>query len=183
MARTWWLLSAVLLAGCSGRAEADKEPSARLRGRLGDQTIAILKGATKVEVFRVDGRDFADPAKEKEGQDRRIGGYAATATGPEQGGQFASRASALLLDAGNFELDLAKGCKFDPGVALRFWKEKESAEIVFCFRCDELKVVAPDPSEQGVKNPYADFGPGRAAFVKLAKEAFPDDKEIQGLKE
>jgi hypothetical protein len=28
-----------------------------------------------------------------------------------------------------------------------------------------------------------DFDPARAALVKLAKEAFPDDKEIQALEE
>lgn len=28
-----------------------------------------------------------------------------------------------------------------------------------------------------------DFDPARRVLVKLAKEAFPEDKEIQGLKE
>jgi hypothetical protein len=169
-------------AGCGTAAGDVKEPPAKLAERYGDKTIAVLKGATKIEVFRLNSRDYVDPEKTKEGQDKRFGGYAITAKGDDQGEKFAQKAVGLLFDAGNFELEKAKGCKFDPGVGLRFWKGKESAELLLCYKCDELKVVAPDPKAQGVKIPYADFEPGRAAFVKLAKEIFPKDEEIQQLK-
>src|SRR5262249_26637422 len=111
-----------------------------------------------------------------------FGGYKVPATGKEQDGKFAARATGLILDAGNFELEMAKGCKFEPGVGLRFWKGKESAELLFCFKCTELKVVAPDPKGQGVQIPYAVFGPGRAKLVRLVKDALPADEVFQGLK-
>jgi hypothetical protein len=34
-----------------------------------------------------------------------------------------------------------------------------------------------------VQTPYADFGPGRVKFVRLVKDALPDDEVIQGLKD
>jgi hypothetical protein len=68
-------------------------------------------------------------------------------------------------------------------VGLRFWKGKEFAEVILCYHCNELMISAPDTAAQGVKTPYADFDPGRAALVKLAKELFPKDEVIQDLKE
>jgi hypothetical protein len=182
MRRRLGVLALTLLSGCAGAAAEDKGPPAEVRERFGEQTIAIVQGATRVEVFRIDGRDYLDPKKEVGKQDKRFGGYAVTATGKEQGEKFAAAAAKVLLDGKNYDFVGAKGCKFDPGVGLRFWKGKESADVVVCYRCNELKVTAPDPEKQGVKSPYADFDPGRAAFVKLAQEAFPDDKDIQGLK-
>jgi RNA polymerase sigma factor (sigma-70 family) len=166
-------------------ADKDKDKNAPevLRQRYGDKTIAIIKAATKVEVFRLDPKDYVDPAKTKEGQDKRFGGYAITLKGDDQGEKFARKAAALLLDRDNFVLNAAKGCIFSPGVGLRFWKGKEYAELLLCYQCSELKVIAPDTKAQGVKNPMADFEKGRAAFVKLAKELFPKDEAIQGLKE
>jgi RNA polymerase sigma factor (sigma-70 family) len=158
-------------------------PGDALRRRYGDKTIAILQGATKVEVFRVDPADYVDPEKTKEGQDKRFGGYAIMLKGEDQGEKLAQKAAALLLDRDNFLMNAAKGCKFSPGVGLRFWKGKEFAELLLCYKCSELKVIAPDTKAQGVTIPMADFEKGRAAFIKLAKELFPKDEVIQGLKD
>jgi RNA polymerase sigma factor (sigma-70 family) len=162
--------------------DKDRYAPEALRRRYGDKTIAILKGATKVEVFRVDPKDHVEPTKDDD-KDKRFGGYAITLKGDDQGEKFAHKAAALLLDRDNFVLNAAKGCKFSPGVGLRFWKGKEYAELLLCYQCSELKVVAPDPMAQEVESPMVDFDKGRAAFVKLAKELFPKDEAIQGLKE
>lgn len=179
-------VAAMLLAagGLAVYALTDKaKPPAELRERFGNQTIAILQGAERVEVFRVDPKDYSDP-EQNANQDGRFGGYKITGTAKEHGQEFARKVVQLLLDGGNYELVKAKGCKFDPGVAMRFWKaNKESADILFCYKCRELKVVGPNPKLQGVKIPFADFEPGEEKFIKLAKEALPDDQEIQGLKE
>jgi RNA polymerase sigma factor (sigma-70 family) len=170
-----------------------KEPPRKLRERLGRDTVAILRGATRVEVFRVDAKDYlppgkgdpgkAEPGKAEPGKAKRFGGYAVTGVGPAQGRPFAAKAARVLLDGGNFELERAKGCLFQPGVGLRFWKGEQAAELLLCFGCSELLVVAPDPKAQGVKIPYADFGPGRPAVVRLVQEALPGDKVIGALKE
>jgi hypothetical protein len=56
-------------------------------------------------------------------------------------------------------------------------------DLVLCYECADLWVVAPDAKGRVVEGRALDFGPGRAPFVKLAKEMFPKDKQIQGLKE
>jgi hypothetical protein len=178
-----WFLAA-LTAGCSASPSGQTGgPPARLRERYGEKTIAILQGAKRVEVFRLAPRDYQAPEKAKpEEADQRFGGYKVTARGEDQGEDFATRAATALLDGRNFELDRAKACKFDPGVGLRFWKGDEAAELLLCYSFSSLQVVAPDPRAQGVQIPMADFGPGREAFVKLAREALPKDEEIRKLK-
>ena len=181
MRRTWCLML-LAAAGCGTAVGEVQDPPSPLRERYGDKTIDIIKGATKVELYRLDPRDYSDPEMMKEGQEKRFGGYAVKGRGEDQGEKFAQKAAALLFNADNFEFKVAKGCAFLPGVGLRFWKGKETADLLLCYTCRELKVVAPDPKAQGVKVPMAVFEHGRAAFVKLAKEMFPRDEEIQKLK-
>src|ERR1700722_1843956 len=105
------------LAGCSSAtSSAVPDPPAKLRERYGDKTIAILKGAKRVEVFRIDSRGRLEPgtSEKDEKPGDRFGGYKVTAKGADQGEAFAKKAAAVLLDGKNFELDMAKGCKFDP---------------------------------------------------------------------
>jgi RNA polymerase sigma factor (sigma-70 family) len=164
------------------RADA-KGPGDALRRRYGDKTIAILQGATRLEAFRLQPDDYVKPGDKDDGKAKRFGGYAIIGSADEQKEKVAARAAALLLDRDNFALDQAKGCKFQPGVGLRFWKGKEFADVILCYHCNELMISAPDTAAQGVKTPYADFDPGQAALVKLAKELFPKDEVIQDLKE
>ncbi len=70
----------------------------RLRKALDDRSSGILAGATKVEVFRIDGRnDPPDPTVIKPG-DPTVGGYAILSKGKEQTLEFASRLKDLLTD-------------------------------------------------------------------------------------
>jgi hypothetical protein len=171
-------LAVCLLATATG---ADKTPSKEVKERLGDKTVAILRGATRVEVFRIDPDDSAKGAK-------RIGGYAITTTGKEQDKEFTGKLADVLLDDGTYFGVQAK-C-FEPGVAFRLWKDKESIEVVVCFHCANLRLTA-----KGAKGESVDDGgsPRLGAFAgdkgsygrlaQLAKEAFPDDKDIQALKD
>jgi hypothetical protein len=63
---------------------------------------------------------------------------------------------------------------FEPGVGFRIWNGKESVDMTVCFICERF-LLGEAPG---------DFGGSPGIFgqlAKLAKEAFPDDKEIQGL--
>jgi len=177
------LLSVIGSAGVSAPAAGGTGSSPTLHARLGDRTVTILRGSTGVEVFRVDPASYLAPGKEDPEKKSSFQRYAVTARGKNQGAEFAARAAGLLLDPAHFALDSGKGCTFSPGVGLRFRKGKETAEVLLCFRCDDLEVVTPNPQSGGVRRFFADFHPGRASFVRLVKEAFPEDALIQGLKE
>jgi hypothetical protein len=171
-------LAVCLVATATG---ADKAPSKEVKERLGDKTIAILQGATRVEVFRIDPDESAKRAK-------RIGGYAITVTGKEQNKEFTGKLADVLLDDGTYVGDQAK-C-FEPGVAFRLWKDKESVEVVICFHCANLKLTAKgangDALDGGDSKKIGGFGGDKGSYgslAKLAKEAFPDDKDIQALKD
>jgi hypothetical protein len=54
-------------------------------------------------------------------------------------------------------------------------------DAVLCFNCSNF-YCGPKTTQAQENASFAD-SPAAAALVRLAKEAFPDDKEIQGLKE
>jgi hypothetical protein len=153
------------------------EASAKLKEKLGEKTVAILSGATRVEVFRI---DKAQPKKEG---DKEIGGIAITATGKEQGKELVSRLTPLLFNDRTFFSDPKYKCH-DPGVAYRLWKDKESVEVLLCFRCRNLSVTAKDADGKVIHKAFGNFEDAMfGPLAKVAKEALPEDKEIQALPE
>jgi hypothetical protein len=165
--------------------------SRQVKGFLGNRTVSILAGATRVEVFRVSSvRDIKGTSK------MRIGEYPVVSTGKEQGKPFAQRLSAVLFDNRNYEFAGGTACNFAPGVAfrigkdgeadaaLRFWKDGEYVDVLLCFACNEFAVIGkkvwgPITLPHTAKEDFL----LRPELVKLAKAAFPKDKEIQALKE
>jgi hypothetical protein len=94
----------------------------------------------------------------------------------------------VLLENATYFGDQAK-C-FEPGVAFRLWKEKESVEVIICFHCANLKLTAKggkaDANDDDGIPKSGGFGGAEGSYgrlAKLAKEAFPDDKHIQALKD
>ena len=157
-------------------ADAPK-PSEKVKKRLGEKAATLLDGATKVEVFRVGGELGAKP------KGKTIASYSIIGTGKDQDEKFAAKLAGVILDEKTYEWEAAKGCIFNPGVAFRVWKGEESVVVVICFSCDQVRVAPVDKDGKVEKGVYANVDPGRAALLKLAKAALPDDKEIRQLKE
>ena len=135
---------------------------------------SILRGATRVEVFRVGPDETTKPGVET------IGGYPILATAPEQGPEFAARLSAVLR--GDGVTPNRNKCGMRPGVAYRLWRDERAVEVLVCFECD---VLWPHAVGSQIERPYLewrDFGPVRAEMLELAKQALPDDAAIQKLK-
>ncbi len=162
------LLCGMILVGCGAG-----------KNRLGSRTMAVLAGATKVEVFRLDGQEiFFAPQPRPEGE-KRVGGYLVTAQGQDQGKEFADRLADILADERTYS-DARPTC-FRPGVAFCVWKGEEVVDVLLCFQCSNFYCGPPkDPADD---NACFKDSPRRPDLVRLAKEAFPDDKEIQALKE
>lgn len=162
---------ATLLAVSTTRAD---EPSAAAKSALGPKGIAILQKPTKVEAFRI------NPKPTDKKGDGYILGYAITSRAKELPKDFAGKVAKVLLGEKAYAGDSAK-C-FQPGVAFRVWKDKEAVDVVICFRCTnfEVRLMGEEKAEDDTE--LHGFGPGLEPFLALAKEAFPDDNEVQGLK-
>ncbi|MDB5392343.1 MAG: hypothetical protein JWM11_7989 [Planctomycetaceae bacterium] len=142
--------------------------------------VTELAGANRVEVFRVGSNELEPPTDEPAPE--KIIWYPILATGEEQGPDFAARLTKVLRSDGVTQN--RKKCGLEPGVAFRLWSGERAVEVLICFNCDVLWV-----HEVGValgENPHyewQDFDPVRSELLALAKEAFPDDREIQDLPE
>jgi hypothetical protein len=156
----------ILLLGCGAWNGAP---------RLDAHTLKLLQAATKVEVFRVHGGPPQDNLKHLD--NLSISGYPVLAKGTDQGQDLASRLAAILHDRHTYSNGWA-GC-FSPGVAFRAWKDDECIDVVICFKCNNL-YCGPPKASAGENVSFLGT-PARARLMQLAKEAFPDDKEIQEL--
>ncbi|MBI2922183.1 MAG: hypothetical protein HYY18_14115 [Planctomycetes bacterium] len=176
--RYLWFVAAVALAAGIGAEDDKKGPSEKVRAFLGgERVVGIIAGATRVEVFRV------FPEKPNEPMGKECGGYPVISTGKERDREFAGKVAAILLDEKTYDFEKAKKCKFEPGVGFRLWREKDWVDVTLCFHCDELEISSKKPDEKELRTSHEDFDAARAALVKLVKEAFPDDKEIQALED
>jgi hypothetical protein len=170
-----------LVGALSAKDKAEpKDPSDKVKEVLGADAIKILKGVTKVEVFRI------ESGREARKGEKKIGEYPITATGKTQGKAFAGQLVKVLFDDDTYYGQEAK-C-FEPGLAYRLWKGKATVEVVICFKCTNLRLTARDAKgkvlNESDETPPGGFGgtTSEAALIKLAKKAFPKDKEIQALK-
>src|SRR5262249_12994445 len=102
----------------------------KVQKNLGEKTIEILKGATKVEVFRIEGGGGPQAKADTIGPDRRQ--YRIVATGKEQGKEFAAKVREFLFDEGT-TIPSGVGGFSQGDVAFRLWKDKESVAVVLCF--------------------------------------------------
>ena len=148
--------AALLILGCENKA----------RTFLGPTAVSILEQPTKIEAWRIHakpgGPEKSDPPKPV---DLAI----------------ARDLAPVLLAESTYSFNSAKGCKFTPGMGVRVWRDAKAVDVIFCFSCNELKLVSPDPVAKGYYR-TEDFDNARQKLVAIAKRALPDDAEIQALK-
>jgi hypothetical protein len=197
--RVYYTLPALALALlASGRSQPsawaqDKRPEAvkvpeKVKKDLGERAVAILSGATKVEVFRLEKWPGQKATPKTLGADKLQ--WTITATGKQKDKEFAAKVQALLFDEVTRTPSGASGFRGD--VAFRLWKEKESVTVVVDFEGSQFLVVTRDAEGKQIKtavggflfNAKGEFDKGDlfARVKALAVKAFPDDKEIRALK-
>ncbi|MCE9530419.1 MAG: hypothetical protein K8T89_04700 [Planctomycetes bacterium] len=170
------LLLILSLGGQVSAADKEARPSEKVEKLLGEKTLAILKGADRVEVYRLNGDEDAKG-------DKKFRRFVITAIGKEQGKVFAGKLAAVLTTD---EAYFGEGAKcFEPGVGYRIWNGKESIEVAICFGCFNLSIgdIGGEFGNFGKSKTNKTFGTVFIQLAKLAKEAFPDDKEIQELRD
>ncbi|MCE9584514.1 MAG: hypothetical protein K8T20_18655 [Planctomycetes bacterium] len=134
-----------------------------------------IDSAKTVEVYRIE----PDPTK-AEGPNV-VCGHKVISRGKDQGEAFAARIRTTLTEGQEAPTGKAKECKFQPGVLFRFVNGGDHADLLLCFSCDQFEIVATDPKAADASITMRDFDNYRAALVRLAQEALPDDKIVQGL--
>lgn len=178
-------LAVLLICFCAcTTADAGKgKIDARVAALFASKTVKksgeeILKGLSTatVEAYRIDGMNLTE-AQRKAGKIKRIDWYPIISGPVKVSKKQQSAALAYLKDPKTYRFDSAKGCKFNPGVALRFKNKGITTDIILCFRCKELRITINDEIADS-----EDFDGAYQGFVALAKELFPKDKAIQGLK-
>ncbi len=147
----------------------------------GTSAKGILAGATKVEVYRIDGGSSdREPPRVGPGE-TAVDGFAVTARGKDQGPEFAARLDRVLSDEQSHSNAFAK-C-FWPGVVFRVYKGEERVDVVICYTCQNFYLGPPKTDGQVQENTSFRDTPAVPKLVRLAKEALPDDPDIQALKE
>jgi len=189
----WFVAAAMTLftswLAVGPRAAEEKPPELpeMLKKFLGEDTIAILKAPTRVEVFRVKGFSDQKPKPDQE----TIGGFAVIAKAKDLDKQALQKLAALLLnrktyynEGGDGNGSMGKKCAFSPGIAYRVWKDKASVDVLICLSCDELQLQLRDDQGKAMGKPRRDYTDKvRAELVKMAKASFSEDQAIQKLKE
>ncbi len=163
----------VLAASC----HAGEAPNAALEGlkkEVGAYGWRQIESAKTVEVYRIE----PDVTK---ADTKTICGRKVLAQGKDQGEEFTGRLRRALAEGQETPSAKEKECKFQPGVAFRFANGAEHADLLLCFQCDQFEIVSSDPKAPDARTASRDFDNYRAALVRLAQEALPDDKVVQGL--
>jgi hypothetical protein len=145
-----------------------------LTAPLDRRTRAIFAGANKVEVFRIEYNEKPSPP-----ETMLIDGYPVIAKGQDQNEEFAAKL-ATLLEERNLYTNWRPMC-FMPGVVFRVWKGEKAVDVVICFKCNNFYLGSP--KDRVMENKWFGGSPLRYRLVGLAKEAFPEDKDIQALKD
>jgi len=151
-----------------------------LRQRAADNVAKLFGGSDglqtalapeNVEAYRVASRSAtADESQQTIGSARVVSGPVAVDS------ETARALAVILKDPRTYGWEFAKGCKFDPGVAVRFTSATSTIDVIFCFHCEELQIYLDDKRVGG-----EDFDAASHRLAAIMKRLFPDDEEIQKL--
>ncbi len=158
-------------------ASAGTAASLAVKEVVGEPTARAIAEASKVRTYRIDPHSF-DP---KAGGSDRFGGYRIIAKGRVLDADFARRMSTLLSSDEIYARNIDKNaCRQDVALGLAFEGKLGEVDLLFLFPCNRV-VFLRRPDSDPLKMPGEYFDPGAAKVIALVKEAFPDDKDVQGL--
>jgi hypothetical protein len=157
-----------IMAGCAdalGPVPTQRKP-------FDDHTAGVLAGATKVEVFRIDGGGPGSDSRRVGPGDRRVDGFPITGRAEDQGPEFAAKLNDILSDPKTYSTTYV-AC-FYPRVVFRVWKGEESVDVVICFACHNVYIGPPSDKRVG-ENASFYRSDNAARLIQLAEDALPHD--------
>jgi hypothetical protein len=139
------------------------------------ENIAIVREATRVEAYRV-----VPPAGSKPVQDDISPFDFKVAVGPKAVPEEMAKVLAeSLLSPSTYRWWGMKECGYPVyGVKLSFFRGNDRVDVFFCFQCGDLAVT-----RDGKTFGAGDFYEMKRPFVKAVKKLFPNDAEIQAIRE
>lgn len=167
MRRSMVLVALLVLAGCGGVASRVKDVYG------GEVNWAAVETPEKVTAYRVIRPGILKYVHAPE----TIGGFEITDGPFEVDAVTVAELRTILADDSIYDFERAKGCEFDPGVALRFAKAGAVVDVLFCFSCDELAAYDGTKRVGG-----EDFDRARPRLLAIVKRLFPKDEKLQGLR-
>ena len=165
----------IVFAGWMGcHADQRIQPSGRTRKFLGDEMVAVLQDAERIESFRV------RPATREEIHkgDQIAARSKILQVGPELNGRQVARLKAILLNDNSYVWDSAKDCDPRPEILFRVHHGDSYVDVAVCLECSmwafSLNSDAPPFSRK-----WEDFDPVAKKLAALAIELFPDDEALK----
>ena len=170
----------VICTGC----KHSKKPVALSQYKLNTVAEEILAHADKVEVFRL--ADFHEGENRTAAQQEAmlnqkygtVRDYTLISKIVTKDSRFAKKVyvATRKLTANGF----LASC-FDPGVGFRAWHGKKKVELFVCFHCAGAELVTFDDAGKELTRERPDLGVAWRPFLELSREAFPEDKILQGI--
>lgn len=170
------MLAVVIVVAAVGAIYAVTVGRSRISTLFGSvENIAIVREAMRVEAYRV-----VPPAESKPIHDYISPLDFKVATGPTTVPEEMARELATsLLSPDTYSWGTAKACGYPVyGVKLSFFRGNDRVDVFFCFQCGDLAVT-----RDGKRFGGGDFSQMTRPFVQAAKALFPDDAEIQAIRE
>jgi len=174
-----FVLCALLAVGatsCAGTDAAGRSERAEaLYGGAGNyDLVAGNRRAGTISAFSIDSHKGATG----DAGNGEISGYAILGETASVSDVEAAALGRILGDDATYLFDSQKGCIFSPGVVVRWERRRTTADVLFCFSCDELEIFVNDELVG-----HEDFDPRRGDILQIVKRLFPGEPEIQALAE
>jgi hypothetical protein len=168
--------AAFLLTVTCWAGDAPNPALEALKADVGSHGWAVIDGADSVEVRRI------EPDEVKPAPANSVAGHKEISRGKDGDAVFTSKLRAILVEGQGAPSEPPKSCAFQPGVAFTFVKGTDRVELLLCFTCNEFEIVSFPPKAPEPIRARRWFDAYRAAFVRIAQAALPDDEVVKGLK-
>ena len=168
------LLAVVVVVAAAGAIYVATVGRSQISTLFGNaENIAIVRDATRVEAYRV-----TLPGGDAPNEDTSPLDYEITSDPVRLPTAMASELAKTLLSSDTYSGAAAACGPPIYGVKISFFRNAERVDVYFCFHCSVLRVVRDERVYGG-----ADFGNAEQVFVKAVKTLFPNDVEIQAIRE
>lgn len=161
-------LALLSVAACGAGAQGNgggAGPSARVAAFLGQDAVALIAAADRVEPFLLKAA-LAPDAKAGPGI---LAGYAWKARGADLAPGAVAEVKRLLLDDASYDFDVAKKCVMVPDYALRLHAGARHLDILVSFACSQWAIAGKGDSR------VEDFDPVAGRLKAVVETVFRMD--------